>query len=333
MKPFLPLLWLTLLLVVVAAVGLTLGRYSVGARELWVLVTGAAPEAQEERWYNIFVTLRLSRLAAAALVGAALAVSGAALQALFGNPLVSPNLCGVLSGSSFGAALAMAAGASWAGVQAATFAGGLAAVGLALLLARLFRQAGHPVLLLILGGIVANAFFSALLAIVKYLADPYDKLPAIVFWLMGSFARVEWPAILRVAGPMVLALFALIALGGRLNVLSLGDETARTLGLSVGRLRLVVISLATLLCALTVVLAGEVGWIGLIVPHAARVLVGPDNRVLLPASALLGAALLVTVDTFARTAFRIEVPVGILTALIGVAVFVALFGRVRKGWA
>lgn len=333
MRSFLPLLRLALLLAAVACVALTLGRYGLGASELWAWVRGTVPEGEGGRWYNIFVTLRLSRIAAAALVGAALAVSGGALQALFGNPLVSPNLCGALSGSAFGAAVAMTLGASWGAVQAATFAGGLVAVAGALLLARLFRHAGQPVLLLILGGIVANAFFAALLAIVKYLADPYDKLPAIVFWLMGSFSRVEWAAILRVAAPMLAALLALVALGGRLNVLSLGDESARTLGLPVGRLRLLVIALATLLCALTVVLAGEVGWVGLIVPHAARVLVGPDNRVLLPASGLLGAVLLVAVDTFARTAFRIEVPVGILTALVGVVVFVALFGRVRKGWA
>jgi iron complex transport system permease protein len=309
------------------------GRFGIGWLELGQLVTGHAADTDAPRWGNIFFQLRLPRILAAALVGSSLAVAGASYQAMFANPLVSPNLCGVLAGSSFGAALGMVISTSWIVVQISTFVCGLAAVGVALGIAAFFRRSSDPMLILVLGGVVATALFSALLAIVKYLADPYDKLPSIVYWLMGSFALSEWSLLARTVLPMLVALGVLMAIAGRLNVLSLGDEPARALGLSAGTLRLVAILMATILSSLTVVIGGEIGWIGLIIPHAARLLSGPDNRLLLPASALLGAAFLVGVDTAARTLFRSEIPVGIITALLGVVTFIAVLGRVRKGWA
>lgn len=321
------------LLVLMVIIALGAGRFGIGWQELAQLITGRASEADAPRWSNIFFQLRLPRILAAAAVGSSLAVAGASYQAMFANPLVSPNLCGVLAGSSFGAALGMVISNSWVVVQFTTFAFGLAAVGVALGIAAVFRRSSDPMLILVLGGIVASALFSALLAIVKYLADPYDKLPSIVYWLMGSFALSEWSLLARTALPMLVALGILMAMAGRLNVLSLGDEPARALGLSAGHLRLVAILMATVLSSLTVVIGGEIGWIGLIIPHAARMLTGPDNRLLLPASALLGAAFLVGVDTAARTLFRSEIPVGIITALLGVVTFVAVLGRVRKGWA
>lgn len=328
-------LLLALLLAAIAAAVFALcsGRYGIGWHELILLVSGRAPESEASRWANIFFQLRLPRIAAAALVGSALSVAGASYQAMFANPLVSPNLCGVLAGSSFGAALGMVLSSSWIVVQTTTFAFGLAAVGIAITIASAFRRASDPMLLLILGGIVAAALFSALLAIVKYTADPYDKLPSIVYWLMGSLALSDWNILSRVSIPMLAALAGLIALGGRLNVMSLGDEPARALGIPAGKLRLAAILMATVLSSLTVVIGGEIGWIGLIIPHAARLLTGPDNRILLPASAFLGAAFLIIVDTAARTLFRAEIPVGILTALLGVATFVMVLGRARKGWA
>ncbi|PTX93391.1 ABC transporter permease [Spartobacteria bacterium LR76] len=321
------------LLVLMVIIALGAGRFGIGWVELAQLISGHAGEADASRWGNIFFQLRLPRILAAAVVGSSLAVAGASYQAMFANPLVSPNLCGVLAGSSFGAALGMVISNSWVVVQLTTFVFGLAAVGVALGIAALFRRSSDPMLILVLGGIVASALFSALLAIVKYLADPYDKLPSIVYWLMGSFALSEWSLLARTALPMIVALGILMAMAGRLNVLSLGDEPARALGLSAGRLRLVAILMATVLSSLTVVIGGEIGWIGLIIPHAARMLSGPDNRLLLPASALLGAAFLVGVDTTARTLFLSEIPVGIITALLGVVTFVAVLGRVRKGWA
>ncbi|AHF89168.1 ABC transporter permease [Opitutaceae bacterium TAV5] len=328
-----PLAILVPVLVCTVFLALGAGRYGIGWGELVALLAGRAPAADADRWANIFFQLRLPRIAAAALVGSSLAVAGASYQAMFANPLASPNLCGVLAGSCFGAALGMVISESWIVVQLTTFVFGFAAVGVALGIATAFRRASDPMLLLILGGIVAAALFSALLAIVKYTADPYDKLPSIVYWLMGSLAASEWTTLRRVAWPMLAAMLLLLSLGGRLNVLSLGDDAARALGIHAGRVRLLAILLATLLGSLTVVLGGEIGWIGLIVPHVARLLAGPDNRRLLPASALLGASFLIIVDTFARTAFRIEVPVGIVTALLGVVAFVLVLGRVRKGWA
>ncbi|GAT33974.1 iron complex transport system permease protein [Terrimicrobium sacchariphilum] len=321
------------LLAIVVILALGAGRFGIGWLELGQLVTGHAADTDAPRWGNIFFQLRLPRILAAALVGSSLAVAGASYQAMFANPLVSPNLCGVLAGSSFGAALGMVISTSWIVVQISTFVCGLAAVGVALGIAAFFRRSSDPMLILVLGGVVATALFSALLAIVKYLADPYDKLPSIVYWLMGSFALSEWSLLARTVLPMLMALGVLMAIAGRLNVLSLGDEPARALGLSAGTLRLVAILMATILSSLTVVIGGEIGWIGLIIPHAARLLTGPDNRLLLPASALLGAAFLVGVDTAARTLFRSEIPVGIITALLGVVTFIAVLGRVRKGWA
>lgn len=321
------------LLAAASLLALGAGRYGIGWRELALLACGHAPPDEAARWQNVFFQIRLPRLAAAALIGAALSVAGAVYQAMFANPLVSPNICGVLSGSAFGAALGMLVSDSWLVVQATTFVFGFAAMGIALGIAGVFRRASDPVLLLVLGGILAGALFSALLAIVKYLADPYDRLPSIVQWLMGSLAFSEWSTLARVAGPMLASIVLLVLLGGRLNVLSLGDEAARALGLRAGALRLSGILLATLLSALTVVLAGEIGWIGLMIPHVARLLVGPDNRLLLPASALLGATFLILVDTVARTAFRVEVPVGILTALMGIVAFVFVLARVRKAWS
>lgn len=322
-----------ILLILVMLLALGAGRFGIGWLELMQLLAGRASETDMPRWSNIFFHLRLPRILAAAIVGSSLAVAGASYQAMFANPLVSPNLCGVLAGSSFGAALGMVISNSWVVVQITTFAFGLAAVGVALGIAALFRRSSDPMLILVLGGIAASALFSALLAIVKYLADPYDKLPSIVYWLMGSFALSEWSLLARTALPMIVALGILMAMAGRLNVLSLGDEPARALGLAAGPLRLIAILMATVLSSLTVVIGGEIGWIGLIIPHAARMLTGPDNRRLLPASALLGAAFLVGVDTAARTLFRSEIPVGIITALLGVVTFVMVLGRVRKGWA
>ena len=308
-----------------------IGRYQAGPLALWDALFSSTSEAGILR--TVFLDIRLPRIAGAALAGAALATAGAAYQGMFANPLVSPNLLGVLAGSGFGAALGLVAGASWITVQILSVLFGFAAAGIALGVAAAFRRSSDPVLLLVMGGILSGALFSALLAVAKFVADPYDKLPGIVLWLMGSFAGSNWGTIMKVAPPMLVSLALLVGLGGRLNVLSLGDEAARALGLNSGRIRLAAVLLATLLSSLTVMICGEIGWVGLIVPHVARMLVGPDNRVLLPASALLGASFLIAVDTFARTAFRVEIPTGILTALLGVAAFVFVLGRLRKGWS
>ncbi|MCW8159475.1 FecCD family ABC transporter permease [Stutzerimonas stutzeri] len=326
---------LALLLGAVALIALGSGRYPLSAMDVLRFFASAAgapslDPARHDLLYNLLVEIRLPRVLAAILVGAALAVSGAAFQGVFRNPLVSPNLLGVLSGAAFGAAAGMLCGGSWLLVQASAFACGLAAVAIALMIARAFGQAS--LIMLILGGIVSGALFAALLSLVKYLADPYDELPAIIIWLMGSLASVHIGDALWVSIPMTLAITALCASGRWLDALAMGDDEARSLGVPVDAVRYMVIGCATLLGALTVSLAGMIGWVGLIVPHAARLLCGPGHALLLPASALLGASFLLAADLLARSLAGSEIPIGIVTELLGIPVFLLVLHRARNGW-
>ena len=279
---------------------------------------------------TIMAEVRLPRVLAAVLIGAALATSGAAFQALFMNPLVSPGVLGVLSGAAFGASLGILISEKIWVMQALTFVFGLGAVVIALLLAK--GQLRNNLIVLVLGGMITGALFSALVSMVQYVADPYDKLPAITYWLMGSLANVQTDLLYWVAPFVGLGLVGLVWHGHVLNVLSQGDDQARTLGVAVEKRRLVVIVIATFLAALTVSLGGMIGWVGLVVPHVARLVLGADNRLLLPASALLGAIYLLMVDNLARLALSIEIPIGILTALIGLPVFAWALKNVKKGW-
>ncbi|MGE3152208.1 MAG: FecCD family ABC transporter permease [Nitrospiraceae bacterium] len=323
-------------LIGMGVVSLAIGRYPVPWSDLYHLimtttfgVAGLAPERYDELKTVVF-DLRLPRVFAAMLIGAALSVSGAAFQAMFRNPLVSPGLLGVLAGASFGAAAAMLVGDSWVMVQLGAFLMGLAAVGITLLIARFYGA--DSLLMLVLGGIITGGLFTALLSIVKALADPYDQLPAIVFWLMGRLSLVDLRTVLLLAGPMILGTVALMASAKYLNALSMGDEEAHTLGVNVTRIRLSVIACATLVSALTVTLAGMIVWVGLVIPHIARLLVGANNQRVLPASAVIGALFLLCVDDLARSLFAVEVPIGVATELIGIPVFVAVLRHVRSGW-
>ncbi|PMR78810.1 FecCD family ABC transporter permease [Billgrantia endophytica] len=327
---------LVLLLVATALVALGSGRYPLSAADVLRFFASAAgwPLLDPERYdllYNLLVEIRLPRVLAAILVGAALAVSGAAFQGVFRNPLVSPNLLGVLSGAAFGAAAGMLFGGSWLLVQASAFGCGLIAVAVALMIARAFGQGS--LVMLVLGGIISGALFAALLSVIKYVADPYNELPAIVIWLMGSLASVDIRDALWVSIPMGGAIVALCAAGRWLDALAMGDDEARSLGVPVTAVRYVVIGCATLLGALTVSLAGMIGWVGLIVPHVARLLCGPGHALLLPASALLGASFLLAADLLARALTDSEIPIGIVTELLGIPVFLLVLRRARKGWS
>ncbi len=329
------LLLLSLLLITITLVALGTGRYPIRIVDILrfgVDLAGGAQlaPAQFDLMYNLLVEIRLPRVLAALLLGAALAVSGAAFQGVFRNPLVSPNLLGVLSGSAFGAALGMLLGGNWLLIQLVAFACGLLAVGLALLVAHAFGQGS--LLMLMLGGIISGALFAALLSMVKYVADPYDQLPAITLWLMGSLASVEIQEVLWAALPMGAAIIALCASGRWLDALAMGDDEARTLGVPVTFVRYSVIGCATLLGALTVSLAGMIGWIGLIVPHVARLLCGPLHSRLLLVSTLLGASFLLLADLLARSLADTEIPIGIITELLGIPVFLLVLHRVRRGW-
>lgn len=326
---------LFLLLCATVSVSLTLGKYPVSLTEMWAYVCtactfGTMDSQKSALLHNILVDIRLPRILAAALIGAALSVSGIAFQSMFINPLVSPSLLGVLSGASFGAALGMIISSNWLVVQASSFLFGLLAVILSVGVARLYR--GDRLLMLLLGGIISGALFTSLLSIIKYLADPYNQLPAIVYWLMGGLSLVDTKTVLIVSVPIGIGVLIIVLLSPYLNILSMGDDEATTMGLNVSLVRMCLIFFATMISALTVVLGGMIGWVGLIVPHVARMLTGPDNRLLLPVGALLGALYLVLVDDLSRLVFNVEVPLGIVTSLVGIPFFALVLKNAKKGW-
>jgi len=334
-KNTIPIAGLALLLCLAVMVSLTLGKYPVGITELGdytlhLLHLSPMDEQRAALLRNILIEIRLPRILAAALIGAALAVSGATFQSMFINPLVSPSLLGVLSGASFGAALGMTLSGNWLAVQGSSFLFGLLAVLLSVSIARLYR--GDRLLMLLLGGIISGALFTSLLSIVKYLADPYNQLPAIVYWLMGGLSMTDTRTVLLAAIPIGAGVLGIILLSPYLNVLSMGDDEAMTMGIRVNLIRAILIFFATLISALTVVLGGIIGWVGLIVPHMARMLTGPDNRLLLPVGALLGAVYLVVVDDCSRLLFNVEIPLGIVTSLVGIPFFALVLKNARKGW-
>jgi iron complex transport system permease protein len=279
----------------------------------------------------VFMRVRLPRVAAAILVGAALSGAGATYQTLFRNPLVSPDILGVSTGAGLGAVLGILMSMSVLGIETLAFAGGVATVLLVYLISSSLR--GHDrTLVLVLSGVVIGALAGACISLAKILADPYDQLPAITFWLLGSLAGVKL-ADLAVTAPLVLiGVVPLIMERWKIGVLSLGDDEARSLGVDVGRLRAVVIGGATLMTAAVVAISGVIGWIGLMMPHIARMMVGPNFNRLLPASMLLGAAFLLVVDTIARSLARVETPIGILTAVLGAPFFLWLLARGRRTW-
>ncbi len=266
------------------------------------------------------------------MVGGALAAAGSTYQGLFRNPLVSPDILGVSAGASVGAALGIFWSMPVFAIQAMAFAGGIATVSLVYLVAASVRGR-EPVLVLVLAGVVVGALAGALVSLLKILADPYDQLPAITFWLLGTLSGVK-AADLQASAPIVLAsLVPLVFLRWRMNVLSLGDDEARALGVEAGRLRLLFVAAATLMTASVVAIAGVVGWVGLVMPHVARMLAGPSFARMLPLAILLGGGYLLLVDTLARTLATTEVPLGILTAFVGAPFFLYLLARGRQGWA
>ncbi len=281
---------------------------------------------------QIVEIIRLPRILLALVAGGGLAVCGAVLQGLFRNPLVGPQIIGVSSGAGFGGALALLVFENQMMTMLSAFVFGLAAMVLVYIMSR--SQGRSPVLMLVLSGVIASAFFSALTSLIKYVADPYDKLPAIVVWLMGSFASATYQTFFLAAIPIVIAGLFLYAMRFRINVISLGDEEAETLGINVDRMRWLLLTGVTLISSAVVSAAGIVGWVGLVVPHIARMLVGADHRALLPASALIGGMYTVLIDNLCRTATAAEIPLSIITAIVGAPVFGILLKKTQaRGWS
>ncbi len=326
----LALIAILLLSVVIAA---TIGPYAIPPLEIAnAIARKIAGTPGPETIDTVLFRIRLPRIAAAAFVGAALACAGATYQTIFRNPLISPDVLGVSSGAGLGAVVGILLSFSVAGIQLAGFVGGLAVVGIVVSLASVLRSQNET-LVLVLAGIVIGTLASSGIAFIKTIADPYEQLPAITFWLLGSLSGVKAEDLTGLIVPVTIGFAPLIALRWRIGVLSLGDDDARSLGVSVARLRLIVIVASTLMTASAVAISGVIGWVGLMVPHMSRFLVGPRYDRLLPASALLGAAFVVIVDTLARSIAKTEIPLGVLTALTGAPVFVWLLVRGKKPWS
>ncbi len=328
-RPGLPLTGtLAAILALLAFGAMMVGPYDLSPGQVLGALTGQGDQQAQIVVWNI----RLPRVGAALIVGTALASAGASYQALFRNPLVSPDILGVSAGAGLGAVAGIFLSLPVMAIQASAFVGGMAAVGLVTLVGAMVRGTDRTLTLVLLG-VVIGALAGAATSLLKVMADPYDQLPAITFWLLGSLASVTSRDILPTLPMVLLGLVPLALLRWRINVLSLGDEEARALGIEAGRTRLVVIAAATLITASVTALAGVVGWVGLIIPHIARMLVGPAFGRLLPASALIGAGYLLIVDTLARSIAQAEVPLGVLTAVIGAPFFVWLLARGRRGWS
>ena len=280
---------------------------------------------------NIILQIRLPRILLAILIGSSLATSGAVFQAMFVNPLVSPGILGVLAGASFGAALGMLLSNQWFVVQILAFVFGFLAVGLAVLIGTMVTNSRSTVML-VLGGVISGSLFTSLLSVIKYVADPYSTLPAIVYWLMGSLSSAELSNVLLIGIPMLLSVLMMVVMSKYFDILSLGDEEAKALGINVKLIRIIAILLATLASSLSVVMAGIIGWVGLIIPHIIRMAIGPSHRVLIPLSAILGALFLLLADSISRLALSVEIPIGILTSLIGIPIFVIVLKNARAAW-
>jgi iron complex transport system permease protein len=319
---------------VLVVLAFALGRFPVAPREFaavaWAWLSGGTPDVPVTV-QTVVLNVRGPRILAAIVVGAALAAAGAAYQSLFRNPLVSPDILGVSSGAALGAVLGIFFSLDVIFIQALAFICGLAAVATAYFIAA--RMRGHdPILVLVLAGVVIGALLGAGVALIKYLADPYNQLPAITYWLLGSLAaatRTDFLSVLPAAGGGLIVLWLL---RWRISVLAMGDDEAASVGVETGRIRAAVIAAATLMTAAVVSISGVIGWVGLLIPHVARLMVGPDFSRLLPVAALLGAAFVLGVDTVARTAGRIEIPLGVLTAVIGTPLFLWLLATARRSW-
>lgn len=321
------LLLLVFLCLVAVVASLVVGKYPMTLADVWqVLIARLSGTPQTGSIDTVVWQLRLPRIAAALLVGGSLAVAGAAYQGMFRNPLVSPDILGVSAGAGLGAITAIFLHLPIYMVQLFAFIGGLTAVGAVYALAAVVKR-HDPVLVLVLAGIALSTLLGAGISLLKILADPYTQLPTITFWLLGGLNNVNLSDLAYSAPMMLLGLIPLVLLRWRMNLLSLSDDEAAALGINFTQMRILLILSATLMTASAVSFTGIIGWVGLVIPHVARLLVGPHFSRLLPVSLLLGAIFLLLTDTMARTVAGIELPLGILTALVGAPFFMYLLAR------
>lgn len=312
-------------LVVGILLSFALGRYPISPKEtIGIMLSRIIPIEPfwTERMATVLFNVRLPRILLACLVGCCLSSAGAAYQGIFQNPMAAPDILGASSGAAFGAALAILSNASTRMVTLSAFFFSLITVALVWLLSQ--RARGKKILGLVLAGIMVSSLFSAGTSFIKLVADPTNQLPAITYWLMGSLSGAKMSDISFAIIPMLIGLIPLMLLRWRINILSLGDDEARTMGVNVGRLRLIVIVSATLVTSSAVAISGTIGWVGLVIPHLSRKLVGSNFKHLMPATMLFGALFLLLVDNISRNLLAVEIPIGILTAFIGAPFFLYL---------
>jgi len=320
-------------LIILFFLSFLVGRYPIAPYDVVITmiskiipINSTVPPSME----TVIFQVRLPRILAAMLVGAALSIAGASSQRLFKHPLVAPDKLGVSAGAVFAAALAILFSLGTILIQVFSFFGGLLAVGLTYFISRTFK--GTSILTLILCGIAIESFFGAMIALSKYVADPYQQLPTIVFWLLGSFSAVTLEKLVMMGIPVIIGIVILLLIRWRINVISMGEEEAQTMGVDTKKLQAIIILCCTVVTASSVSICGIIGWIGLVIPHVTRMIVGPDHKILLPASVVTGAFFLLLIDDVTRTVTTVEIPIGILTALIGVPFFLYLLRKSKEVW-
>ncbi len=323
---------LLILLLVFMLACLCIGKYSISPQDclgmFWQAITGGSGGSWSEMDKNILFGVRLPRVLATVIVGGALALSGSVYQSIFKNPLVSPDLLGVSAGACIGAAVAILASLPTFGIQAAAFIGGIIAVTLTVMIPRLMKSQSN--IMLVLAGIIVGGAMSSILGFIKYVADPETQLAAITYWQLGSFAYVDMSILLGILPLTILAAGLLLAMSFWIGILSLGEREAQTLGANIKVLRGTCIGCATILTASAVCISGTIGWVGLVIPHFSRMLVGTDNRKLLPASLLIGGIFMLLVDTVTRSIGPAEMPISILTGLVGAPFYAWLLYKQRN---
>ena len=332
-KEIISILLLIFLPIILFFASFLLGRYPIAPFDVInTLLCPIFPQCEVSPTITTIVfEIRLTRILGAFVVGSSLAMAGVAFQSIFKNPLVSSDLLGVSNGAGFGAALAILISGVGVVTQIFAFIFGIISVSITYMLSKAYKSGG--ILVLVLSGVAISAFFSALVSAIKFVADPNDKLPEIVYWLMGSLASVTVDKLIMILVPVALGMIILFALRWNMNLLAMGDEEAQSLGINPSRVRLLIIIGCTLLTSAAVSISGIIGWIGLVIPHMARMVVGSDNRILIPASLSLGASFLLLIDNISRALISIEIPIGVLTAIIGVPIFLYLLKRGYSEWA
>lgn len=334
-KEHLTLVFLFLALLLVILLSFVAGRYAVSIQDIVNVfsskIAGIQPTCAE-MVESVIIKVRLPRIIIAVLVGGALAISGAAYQGLFKNPMVSPDILGASAGSGFGAAIAILSSFSVIGVQFVAFLFGMIAVGLSYYISKVVSRGKDAILILVLTGMVVSTLFSSFVTMIKYVADPYSKLREITYWLMGGLSTASLNDVKIIIVPLMIGLVPLLLLRWQLNVMVFGENEAKAMGVNTKRIRMVVILSATLLTAAAVSVCGMIGWVGLVIPHLSRLIMGPDYKILLSASFLFGGIFLLVVDDLARCLFTMELPLGVLTSIIGAPFFIYLLLKRKKSW-